>query len=364
MMDSESGNRYPVGRGTYWQGDITDAAIGENKYYFVRIKTRFKLKKNYLPFIQIKGNYLYKGSECLTTSDVLKNGKYQRFYRDAAGDLQDSAVELTLTMTDFELVKEHYDLYDLQILDGIWFYAEIGLFDDYINKYKSIKMTSKGPKRETAKLFLNNLYGKMASSKDSSFKKAFLKEDGSIGFISIPEQSKKPGYIPIGSAITSYARNFTIRAAQKNYHGPHRKGLIYADTDSIHCDIDYRDIKGIKVHESNFCCWKCESLWDFGWFVRQKTYIEHVTHSDLELIKAYYNVKCAGMPKRSKALFIESITREGEVKAENEEEEEFLKDDRELKDFNIGLEVPGKLRPVRIRGGVVLMDTPYKMRRV
>ena len=31
-------------------------------------------------------------------------------------------------------------------------------------------------------------------------------------------------------------------------------------------------------------------------------------------------------------------------------------------DFNRGLKVPGKLRPKRIRGGIILVETPYEMR--
>ena len=77
----------------------------------------------------------------------------------------------------------------------------------------------------------------MASSTNSSFKYAYVKEDKTIGYIQVQEDAKIPGYIPVGSAITSYARNFTIRAAQKNYHGPDKPGFVYADTDSIHCDI-------------------------------------------------------------------------------------------------------------------------------
>ena len=88
--------------------------------------------------------------------------------------------------------------------------------------------------RELAKLFLNNLYGKMASSTDSSFKYAYLDETGTICYKIVTAHNKKAGYIAIGSAITSYARNFTIRAAQMNYYGPNKRGFIYADTDSIH----------------------------------------------------------------------------------------------------------------------------------
>lgn len=376
MMSSESGNRYPVGKPYFWSGNfIPDKALQDNTYYFVRIKTRFYIKKNMLPFIQIKGSFLYRGTEALETSDYFdpKTEKYSRYYQDFMG-VHDTNVVLTLTMTDFQLMKEHYELVDFEILDGCWFYTQIGLFDGYINKYKKIKMENKGAIRELAKLFLNNLYGKLASSTDSSFKLAFVKEDKSIGFIAVEEHNKKAGYIPCGSAITSYARNFTIRAAQKNYYGVDKKGFIYADTDSIHCDLPPEKISGIEVDDNNFCCWKLESCWDEAIFTRQKTYIEHVTHENLipveEIIedgkpkKPYYNIKCAGMPKKCKKLFEKSMHDIDTNKLQDytQEEVDFLKIKRTLKDFKIGLKVPGKLMPKRIRGGTLLVDTTYEMR--
>ena len=52
MMSSESGNKFPYGSPTFWKGDfIPSEAIGENKYFFVRVKTRFYIKKDKLPFI-------------------------------------------------------------------------------------------------------------------------------------------------------------------------------------------------------------------------------------------------------------------------------------------------------------------------
>lgn len=376
MMSSESGNRYPVGKPYFWTGNfIPDKALQDNTYYFVRIKTRFFIKKNMLPFIQIKGSFLYRGTEALETSDYFdpKTEKYSRYYQDFRG-IHDTSVVLTLTMTDFQLMKEHYELLDFEILDGCWFYTQIGLFDGYINKYKKIKMENKGAIRELAKLFLNNLYGKLASSTDSSFKLAFVKEDKSIGFIAVEEHNKKAGYIPCGSAITSYARNFTIRVAQKNYYGVDKKGFIYADTDSIHCDLPAEKITGIEVDDNNFCCWKLESCWDEAIFTRQKTYIEHVTHENLipveEIIedgkpkKPYYNIKCAGMPKKCKKLFEKSMHDIDTNKLQDytQEEVDFLKIKRTLKDFKIGLKVPGKLMPKRICGGTLLVDTTYEMR--
>ena len=348
MMSSESGNRYPIGLPHFWAGNfIPKEAQINNRYFFIRFRTKFYLKHNMLPFIQIKGSWLYKGTEMLETSDVRspKDDKYYDKYYDKEGRLQDTTVTLTLTCTDYKLFREHYDVKDFEILDGCWFETEIGIFDDYVNKYKQIKMNSKGAKRTLAKLFLNNLYGKMATNTNSSFKLAYLKDDGSIGFETIDQNHKKPGYIPVGSAITSYARNFTIRAAQANYYGVDKAGFIYADTDSIHCDLPADKIKGIRVDDRAFCCWKLESSWDKAVFVRQKTYIEHVTMENLVPInEQYWNVKCAGMPERCKQIYLKE--HEG----------------KELEDFHVGLKVHGKLMPKRIRGGVLLVESDYEMR--
>lgn len=375
MMSSKSGNKYPIGLPKFWTGNfIPEEALKENMYYFVRIKTRFYIKDNYLPFIQVKGDLKYKGTESLETSDVYnhENDDYFPYYIDKNGNIQQAKVELTLTMTDYQLIKEHYELVDFEIIDGCYFYSMVGIFDEYINKYAKIKKESKGALRELAKLFLNNLYGKMASSTDSSFKIAYVKDDKSIGFMQVVENEKKPGYIAIGSAITSYSRNFTIRAAQKNYYGAEKRGFIYADTDSIHCDLLPQEIKGIEVDDKEFCCWKLESCWDKAIFTRQKTYIEHVTHENLiplDESKQYNNIKCAGMPKKCKNLFEISMQGTADVNENwSDEEKEFLFDKdnkpivRDYSDFKVGLKVPDKLRPIRIRGGVLLVNTTYEMR--
>ena len=366
VMHSDSGNRYPVGKPVFWKGNfIPDEAIAPNKFYFIKVKTRFYLRSGMLPFIQIKSSMLYDGTEMLKTSDVYDpiTGKYYGHYKGIDGKIHDTRVELTFTMMDYKLFIEHYEPVDFEIIGGCWFYSEIGLFDEYINKYKVIKMNSKGAVREIAKLFLNNLYGKMASNEDSSFKYAIVKDDGTIGFLPVYEMEKTPGYIPIGSAITSYARNFTIRAAQLNYHGVDRPVFIYADTDSIHCDLKPEDLVGVPLHDTEFNHWKLESCWDEAIFVRQKTYIEHITHENLQPIDApYYNVKCAGMPDKCKSLFLDSMKDKPDLNNRTDEELDFLSTHRTLTDFKPGLCVPGKLRPKRIPGGVLLVETTYEMR--
>ena len=379
MMHSESGNYFPIGEPKFWKGNyihpyaLEKDQFGNPHYYFVRILTEFQLKEGKLPCIQIKHNMLYKPREWLETSDVILKERKLQNGKTATEKRIHNRVELTLTQTDFELINDHYNLYNMEILDGCYFNTEKGIFDDYINKYRKIKQESTGAIRQIAKLALNSLYGKMATSSDSSFKEAVANNDGTIYFKSVAEHNKKTVYIPIGTAITSYARNFTIRTAQMNYYGANKRGFIYADTDSIHCDLLPEELKGVKVHDSNFCCWKLEASWSKGWFVRPKTYIEHVTHENLiKIEKEYDNIKCAGMSENCKNYFRASMLgrtkEEWETKYADEwnklhdKEKEFILQKRSIEDFNIGLKVVGKLMPKRIKGGVILCATTYEMR--
>lgn len=374
VMSAE--NLYPIGIPKFWTGNfIPDEALKDRTYFFIRVKTRFYIKKNMLPFIQIKGNFKYKGTENLESSDVYDriSGTYNSVYFNGEGKPESTCVELTFTMTEYYRFIEFYDLIDFEILDGCYFSAVYGVMKEYIDKYREIKEVSTGAKREEAKLFSNNLYGKFASNTDSSFKYAYIKEDGNLSFMRIEENDKTPGYIPIGSAITGYARDYTIRTAQKNYYGKNKRGFIYADTDSIHCDLQPEELKGIEVHPTKYGAWKLESSWDVAIFARQKTYIEHIVKENLKDIEnPYYNIKGAGMPDRSKFLFetclSNRLNKNLEGKKLSDSELEFIYDSdkkiiqRRMEDFKVGLCVPGKLMPKRIIGGIVLTETTFKMR--
>lgn len=367
VMHSASGSRYPIGMPTFWKGDyIPDIAKDPHKVFIIRFKSMFHVKHGHLPTLQIKRDMLYRGNEWLTSSDVRDpdTGEYTPYVDWGDGpDLHKPTI--TMTSVDYQLFRDHYDVEGLEILDGCYFSAISGIFDEYIDKYKKIKVSSTGAIREIAKLFSNNLYGKMASNTDSSFKVAYLKEDGSIGFVGQEEHDKTPGYIPIGTFITAYARNYTIRHAQKNYHGPHAPGFCYADTDSIHCDIAPDQLIDIHSDPTEYGAWKLEALWDKAIFVRQKTYIEHVTHENLSPVHPYHNIKCAGMPDRCKELLKISLDGYHPYIGDTytADQIEFIKTKRDYKDFGPQMAaIPGKLIPKRIKGGVVLTETPYKMR--
>jgi hypothetical protein len=338
-MSSESGNYYPVGKPMFWKGDIPKEA--DNKYYFVRIRCRFNIKEGMLPTVQIKGTLLYNGTDYLTTSDYYdyQSGTYKRYYMKQ-GVKHDSYVTMTMTCVDYELFLKHYNPIDLEVLDGCYFMKAIGLFDEYMYKYKEIKENSVGAERELAKLYLNNLYGKFAANDSSSYKVPYINSKNVLGFEIVEEHEKKPGFIAVGSAITSYARRFVINAAQANFHGVDKDGFIYCDTDSIHCSGKPEEVKGIRIHPTSFCAWKLESYWDKAVFVRQKTYMEHVTHVNGEEVEPFYNIRCAGMSEDAKQEFLDKY---------------------DITDFKEGLKLNEGLKPVRIPGGIVLEKKGYHM---
>ena len=351
MMHSESGNAYPFGKPYFFRGKIDPRIEHDPRfYYFLRVRMRFRLKPDKLPFIQIKNTWRFTGTEYLTSSEG-RDGK-------------DQILEFTFTCTDWALVLEHYEVYDLEYLDGVFFWAKRGIFDAYIDIYKKqkIEATNKAD-RTIAKLFQNNLYGKFAANTDSSFKVPDIYSLGDVlDFEWFEEHKKKPGYIAIGAAITSYARNFTIRAAQANY-----SVFAYSDTDSIHLYTDEEHVKGITIHDKNYCCWKIESHWDRGWFVRQKTYCER--YPDGEGKPSKWHVTCAGLPDLGKKLFLESIGQAEftakELARLDDDEKAYIREGvrqcRSIEDFKIGLRVPGKLVPKVIHGGVILQKVLFTM---
>lgn len=159
-------------------------------------------------------------------------------------------------------------------MDGCYFEAQQGIYDKYLNKYHEMKINApnKGI-RTVAKLYSNNYHGKQAASTISSYKVAMLKPNGVVGFFTVTENEKTPGYIACGAAITSYARNFTKLL-------PHNRittvsitsTFIYADTDSLHLDLPLDKIKVVTLHPRNYCCWKNETNWDVGFFTSENLY--------------------------------------------------------------------------------------------
>lgn len=354
MMESESGNFYPIGTPIFRVGEPD---FNPDYFYFLRIKATFQLKKGFLPTIQIKGNFLYRGTEWLETSDIRTKDGYVKFIQKD-GEIYYNMPELTLSQIDYFLFRKHYNIENIEFLDYCYFQKEIGIFDTYIHSEKLNKINAKTKAERTdAKLMSNNLYGKLASSDLSSYKIIYFDDNDILRFDTAEEHNKVVVHIAAGAAVTSYARAFTISHAQDNY-----EYFRYSDTDSLHleCD-DLSKIKNINVHPTNYQCWKMETSWDKAIFARQKTYMEHVTHEDGEKVKKPYNlIKCAGMGKRPKELLSACIDKRPIGKTK--EEKDFLSQDLTYADFKVGLKVPSQLRPIRMKSGIVLQPQIYEMR--
>lgn len=258
--------------GKYKEDNVYDLYIQE-------LTCSFELKKNKIPTIQIKNSRYFMGNEYLTSSGC-------------------EPVKLTLTSVDLKLFFEQYNVYDIEYLRGWKFRSKHDLFKNYIDKWITRKndATISGNKgqRQIAKLMLNSLYGKFATSLTAIAKNPYL-EDDVVRYSLGEEEDKKGIYLPIGSFITAYARNKTIRTSQaimdysiKKYG---KNLYIYSDTDSIHSLLTIEELKQFcDIDDVKLGAWKHEGTFTKARFVRQKCYIEEID-GNLE-------VTCAGMPKR------------------------------------------------------------------
>lgn len=275
-----------------------------------------ELKPGHLPCIQIKGHSMFGGTEYLTKVD--------------------DPVTLMVTNVDWELYNAHYDIKVIE-WDGGWrFHSAEGMFDSYIDKWMEVKATSKGGRREIAKLHLNSLYGKMGSNPNVRSKYPVLTEDGSVKLVRGEDEYRNPTYIAAAVFITSFARDLTIRAAQENYDT-----FAYADTDSLHLLQD--DVpETIDVHPSKLGAWKLEYNFDAALYLRAKRYMERT--NDIQCQEphehgpaCYYVTRIAGLPESVSSRLT-------------------------FDDMYNGNVFHGKLTPHSVPGGVFLRDTPFELK--
>lgn len=300
----------------------------ENKLYIIQIHVdKFKLKRDHIPTLQIKGSFRFCGTDYLTDGED---------------------VDLYLTSIDYKLFKDHYITENITEMCGYSFESRDDLFRNYIDKFMKIKMNTKGGQRAIAKLFLNGLYGKFGSKIDKISKIPYLdNETNTVKFKRTPPKQTDPIYIPVASFVTAYARDNIIRNAQKIYDR-----FIYCDTDSLH--VLSWDVPDIPIDNTKLGYYKCEGYFKKAIFIRPKTYTEITKHE-----KTYYKIKCNHKVKIGKLRSImwlddikcagmsKNIVKSGAVKFEN---------------FREGNSFDGKLKPKMIPGGVILIDTPFTIK--
>ena len=308
--------RYPMpyGNGLYFNGQYKH----DNLYpLFIQMFTcEFKLKPKHIPTVQLKKTrYFYGAGEYLEQSD--------------------GETALTMTSVDLKLFKQHYKVWNVQYIGGYKFKASTGLFCDYIDKWLKIKTDAKTTGNKgmytLAKLMLNSLYGKFALNPDAKRKIISFDHDANLTVLrSGPMEQRTPVYIPVGTFITSYARYVTVTAAQKLYDR-----FIYADTDSLHL-IGTELVDCIPVDTYRLGQWKHEFTFSKAHYIRSKTYIEYGREPG-DTGPEYLKVTCAGLPARCHK----------QVTFDN---------------FMPGMVYTDKLLPKRVPGGVVLLQTEFKIK--
>lgn len=249
--------------------------------YVQKFVCSFELKKDMIPTLQIKNNLYFTANEYLKSS----NGEI---------------VTLCLTSVDLELFYKHYNVYNIEYLDGYKFKCVNGLFTDYIDYWSASKIEAKKEHNfamyRISKLMLNSLYGKFGLNPNVRSKMPYLKEDDTLGYKILPVEKRKPVYIPVATFITSYARRKTITTSQKIKDYTMKKYgkdlYIYSDTDSIHIELESAEELKPYVNIDDYILgyWKEESHFTRGKYIRQKCYIEE--------FNGKLNTTIAGLPKK------------------------------------------------------------------
>ena len=295
----------PYGEGIYFDGKYEYDPL--YNVYIQKIRCQFRIKDDKIPTIQIKNNLSFIPTQYLLSSDG-------------------EQVCLSLSSVDEKLFYEHYEVFDIEYIDGWKFKSAKGIFKDYIDYWngQKVKATIEGnkPLRQIAKLMLNSLYGKFASRTQIASKVPYM-QDGIIKYRTTELKDKSPVYIPVGIFITAWARYKTITSAQKVYDR-----FIYADTDSLHLVGDEIPPE-LEISDTELGKWKLEAAFSKAKFLRQKSYIEVIDNK--------LNITCAGMPDRCYV----------NVSFDN---------------FTLGASYAGKLTPKHVPGGIVLTDTPFTIK--
>lgn len=325
-----SPNVLPYGRPVFFSGQYQPDNM--HPLYIQRLRCQFELKPNKIPMIQLKHNLSFIPTEYLKSSN-------------------DQIITLTLTNIDLELFLENYDVYEMEYVNGWKFKGASGMFDQYIDYWTEIKIQATKDKnaglRAIAKLYLNSLYGKFATSPYVRSAIPYLGEDGVVHYHKTEYEERDSIYVPIGAFITAIARNKTIRSAQSVYDR-----YLYSDTDSLH--ISGTDIPDcLEVDDYKLGAWKCESKFERARFIRQKCYIE-----DEIITEEEYNSKMLEFPylcrKTENGYRYMKVTVAGLPAGGYK----YVTWDN----FRGGAKYGGKLQPKRVAGGTVLNPTTYEIK--
>ena len=312
----------PFGDPIFYKGKYP----GDKMYplYVQTIRCQFELKKGYIPTVQIRDDENFKPTEYVSSS------KYHE-------------VVLTLTNVDLEIFLEHYETMNLQYLSGWMFRGQYELFDEYIDKWRDIKVKSGEDGNlgmyQISKLFLNSLSGKFGTLPKARGMIPYIsKKNGEVRYKVGIETEKDSVYVAMSSFICAYGRKTIIKAIQKIQDdfisGKSDVEFIYCDTDSIHCVSHKREfaLPDVEIDKLEFGKFKIECKFKRGKYIRTKCYLLEASKYDKE--EYSLDITVAGMPEEC----YDQVT---------------------FNNFKVGTNYVGKLAPVIVPGGVILENIDF-----
>lgn len=309
----------PYGEPVYFEGQYKKECL-YSLYVQMISCTKFKLKENKLPTIQIKHKMEYTSNE------------YIEEYNDG------ERVCLMLTNIDLELFLNNYEVEGLRYLYGYKFKCIKGIFNEYIDKWyarkiEGVMFDNKG-KKTIAKLMLNSLSGKFASSIEYKNKIPYIAEDNCVHYKTTEPREREGIYAPTSIFITAYGRKIVVETAEKIREFTQNKygydSFVYSDTDSVHAIISEEDLKEVvEIDKLKLGAWKIETKAEEGKYIKQKCYIL----KEQDQIKAH----CSGMNKTCYSNI-------------------------EWEKFKTGYSIPGNLKKKRVQGGIVLVETDFTIK--
>lgn len=300
----------PYGDPVKFSGQYPENA--EYNLYIQHIRCMFQLKDGYLPFIQIKRNPDFMPTEYVRSSKTV--------------------VDLWLCSPEIPLFFEHYDVTNIEYIDGYMFKSSCELFKPYVDKWNGLKeegeTTGNKGLRMLGKTMIVSLYGKFSRNPERRTCFPTLNpdadqialqlqlfpqtdEDGHIitTVYEDPETGEtweqpeltdtqiiEAGYIPTACFVTSWGRLEEVTAAQRlHFETLDENGdsdFLYGDTDSLHVRCEYVP-EFLDIDPARLGAWKVENRILRARYLQSKRYIMETEDGNGETA---LKCVCAGMP--------------------------------------------------------------------
>lgn len=320
----------PYGEPIFYKGEYKEDEL--YPLYIQAIRCQFELKEGHIPMVQIRHGLDFNLSEYL---------------RDSGG----TEKVLWMTSVDLEIFFKHYKVYNPEYFGGWKFRSCVGLFDEYVEKWSSIKIQAKKDENwalyEISKMMLNALYGKFGTLPRAKSKIPYLDEKtGIIEYKDSHPEEIQGVYLALASFVTAYSRQRIIDAFQKvkdaHNQGKTKAEVFYTDTDSLHIELNGEDEStflkncGLEIDELELGKFKVENRFQRGKYLRGKCYIQEIKEPDQRESKMKITV--AGMP-------------------------ESCYDQVTFENFKFGTTYHGKNAPVRVPGGVILDKVDFTLKK-